>query len=146
MTNVGYIYMKMGNESKALTYFDRALSTDKKFVGALYNKGMLLYENGDDSEAVKLLSTAGKNAAKGNKNLAYFSLGEIFFKREQYDTALKYLNLANKDNETVWNVHELLGKVYEAQNDKKKALEHYETAGSFNPDSTELQDKIKELK
>ncbi len=145
LTNVGYIYMKMGNERRGISYFDRALKINAKFVPALYNKGMHLKDTGDRDEAVKHLTTAGKNAVKGNKYIAYFSLGEMYFDSEDYDKSLKYLKLANEDNGTIWNVHQKLGEVYELKKDTKKALEHYGIAASFNPTDTDLQEKVKEL-
>src|SRR3990172_7323992 len=44
-TNIGYVYMKMGNEAKGLSYFNQALKLKKNFVPALYNIGMYYKKN-----------------------------------------------------------------------------------------------------
>lgn len=145
-TNVGYLYLKMGDDSRALTHFDKALALDKNFVGALYNKGMYFEKKGRDEEARPLLERAGKYAAPGNKYIAFFSLGEMDYNEKKYDSAIKYLDKASVDNATIWNVFELRGRIYEIKKEPKKALADYERGAMFNPTDTALQKKIKRLK
>ncbi len=145
LTNVGYVYMKMGNVKRGLGYFYGAVMLNLNFVPALYNKGMHIKDAGDRGEAIKLLKAAGEHAVEGNKYIAHFALGEMYFDTKDYDTSLKYLKLASEDNGTIWNVHQKLGEVYEIKNDPKKALEHYGIAASFNPTDAELQKKMEEL-
>ncbi|KKK58819.1 hypothetical protein LCGC14_3040580, partial [marine sediment metagenome] len=39
-TNLGYVYLKMGEEARGLEYFNSALKIDKNFAPALYNLGL----------------------------------------------------------------------------------------------------------
>src|SRR3990172_3622419 len=63
-TNIGYAYMKMGDEAKGLSYFNQALKLEKNFVPALYNIGMYHKKHGRKKEAISYLERVGKHAAK----------------------------------------------------------------------------------
>ena len=145
-TNIGYIYLKMGKDSRALSYFNRALELEPKYVPALYNKGMHLKDTGDKEQAIIYLKKAAKNAVVENKYLALFSLGEIYRDNKEYDRALTYFIQAKEDNALIWNVYEELGRLYERKGNDGEALTNYETALKFNPDNESLKNKVEELK
>lgn len=141
-TNLGYVYMKMGNEAKGLSYFNQALKLEKNFVPALYNLGMYYKKHNRQKEAVSYLEKAGKHAVKGNKYLAYFSLGELYMDSKEYDKAIESIKQSLDDNSTIWNSYETLGRIYEIKGDKALALENYKKALSFNPDNAGLKRAI----
>lgn len=144
-TNLGYVYMKIGDEAKGLSYFNGALKLDKNFVPALYNLGMYYKKQGRKSEAVSYLTKAGKQAVKGNKYLAYYSLGELYLKDKDYDKAIEATRQSLADNATIWNSYDQLGRIYEAKGDKAQALENYKQALTFNTGSEKLKQKVDKL-
>lgn len=144
-TNIGYIYLKMGENRRALDYLEKALSLNPKFVPALYNLGIYYKKQGQSGKAVKLLESAAENAEQGNKYLAYFTLGEIHQDGKKYDKALDYYTKSLDDNATIWNTYRRLGEIYEFKKDKKQAYENYKRASMFNPDDLTLKAKVEEL-
>ena len=144
-TNIGYAYMKMGDEAKGLSYFNQALALDKNFVPALYNLGMYYKKHGQKKQAISYLERAGKQAVKGNKYLAYYSLGELFMSDKNYDKAIESIKKSLDDNPTIWNSYEKLGLIYELRGDKAQALENYKKGLSFNPGNDNLKQKVDKL-
>jgi len=144
-TNLGYVYMKKGDEATGLSYFNQALKLDKNFVPALYNIGMYYKKHGRKEQAVSYLERAGKQAVEGNKYLAYYSLGELYVKDKEYDKAIESIKLSLDDNPTIWNSYEQLGLIYESRGDKTQALENYKKALSFNTGNDNLKRKVDKL-
>ena len=145
LTNIAYIYLKMGQDGKALDYLQKALAIKPKFVPGLYNLGIYYKKQGQTDKAVKLLSQAAANADRSNKYLAYFTLGEIYQANKEYDKAIASYNKSLEDNATIWNTYKRLGETYEQLDKKTEALDNYQKAARFNPESLSLKKKIQEL-
>jgi len=143
--NIGSIYQRMGEDSRAFNYYKRALAINPKFVPSLYSVGLYYKKKGNIKEAISYLNQAGTLGAKGNKALAYFTLGDIYKDKKQIKRALKYYKLSLKDARDNWNTFYRLGQVYEQLGKKDMALKNYRTAAKFNPENVGLEKKIKEL-
>ncbi len=144
-TNLGYIYLKMGEDAKGVGYLNSALKINKKFAPALYNLGLFHKKKGNNEEAVKFLTKAGKLGNPGNKYLAYFTLGEAYVDMGKVDKAIDAFKQADEDNSTMWNTAYALGKLYEKKGDRELALKNYEKAALYNPDDAKLEKAIKRL-
>ncbi len=144
-TNLGYIYLKMGEDGKGVGYLNSALKINKKFAPALYNLGLFHKKKGNNEEAAKFLTKAGEFGNPGNKYLAYFTLGEVYGDMGKVDKAIDALKQADEDNSTMWNTAYALGKLYEKKGDRELALENYEKAALYNPDEAKLEKAIKRL-
>lgn len=145
-TNIGYLYLKSGETEQGLSYLNKALRLDPKFVPALYNLGVYYRKVGQVNLALKFLAKAGKLAVKGNKYLAYYSLGEIYEKQGKFDKAKENYQKSLADNETIWNTYYRLGLLALKENNKEEALQNFTKAAQFNPSSDKLKSLIKKLK
>ncbi|MEN6620257.1 MAG: tetratricopeptide repeat protein [Smithella sp.] len=99
---------------------------------ANYNLGNIYYNQGDIDNAIasykKYVSGTGTDDS-GIKFMALTSLGYCYETRKDFKSALNYFEQAQKSN----NGFEAIGyrniaRIYEQMNDKKKALESYQSA------------------
>ncbi len=144
-TNLGYVYLKMGEEARGLEYFNSALKIDKNFAPALYNLGLYHRKKGNYKPALKYLKKAGKFSSDGNKYLTYFTIGEIYEKQGKPDDAISAFEMSAEDNGSMWNTSYKLGRLYEKKGDAQLALENYKKAALFNPDHEQLKKAITRL-
>lgn len=121
---------KMNWNRKSIDYLDKLLSLDKKNISGLLFRGELMFQEGENQNAILDLNK-GIALAKGNisnKNLAY-SLS----KRGLAYLALDQINAAEVDakeavqlSANLPEVHDLMSRVFEEKGDIKKALEECE--------------------
>ena len=74
--NKGYVYfVYLGNNEKALEYFNRSLDSDPTYLDALYNKGHVLEQMGDYVQAHEIYTQVLKQ--KPNYKLAVDAMNRI---------------------------------------------------------------------
>jgi tetratricopeptide (TPR) repeat protein len=66
---LGFCYYHLGDESKAILYYKKAVETDQTFFGLYHNLGALYYKAGDFHQAIDMLQGALK--APPQYTLAY---------------------------------------------------------------------------
>lgn len=99
---------------------------------ANYNLGNIYYNQGDIDKAIAsyqdYVSNAGSNDA-GIKFMALTSLGYCFETKKDFKSALNYFEQAQKSSNGFEAVgYRNIARIYEQMNDKKKALESYQSA------------------
>ncbi len=124
--NFGYIYRDRGELASALNYFEKALAINERLgdeVAQSVNLSSIAYINYDLGDYENALEFALRclpifEKAKDTHRMAalHHILGNIYFKQEQYDEALRYFrkNLQDTEYDTVINVMAIngVGKVY----------------------------------
>ena len=124
--NFGYIYRDRGELASALNYFEKALAINEKLgddVAQSVNLSSIAYINYDLGDYENALEFALRclpifEKAKDSHRLAalHHILGNIYFKQEQYEEALRYFrkNLQDSEYDTVINIMAIngVGKVY----------------------------------
>ncbi|OJW81303.1 MAG: hypothetical protein BGO69_04355 [Bacteroidetes bacterium 46-16] len=124
--NFGYIYRDRGELASALNYFEKALAINEKLgdeVAQSVNLSSIAYINYDLGDYENALEFALRclpifEKAKDMHRLAalHHILGNIYFKQEQYEEALRYFrkNLQETEFDTVINIMAIngMGKVY----------------------------------
>ncbi len=124
--NFGYIYRDRGELASSLNYFEKALAINEKLgdeVAQSVNLSSIAYLNYDLGDYENALEFALRclpifERAKDTHRLAalHHILGNIYFKQEQYDEALRYFrkNLQESEFDTVINIMGIngVGKVY----------------------------------
>jgi serine phosphatase RsbU (regulator of sigma subunit) len=152
LSNIGALYANQGDDVKALEFHLRSLKAAEeskdtlRIVTSMINIGVIYLNNPNTHDialhynlsALPLSEKLGNNDAVGTVSV---NLGEIYFRREAYDTAIFYyeksLNAFRKSNSgnvpyTLTNI----GKVYMKRGDFLKAVEFqkegYEIAKQSN--------------
>jgi len=108
------------------------------FIGYSYaDRGIRL------DEAEQLIVQALK--IKPDNGYILDSLGWVYFKKNKYDGALKYLKRALELLPDDPNVMEHLGDVYLKTGRNQEALDYYRKAAKIDPDNQALNVKIERL-
>ena len=140
LSNIGALYTNEGNDVKALDFLLRSLKAAEelkdtlRIATSMINIGIVYLNNPATQDiALKYYRSALPLSEKIDNNdaigTAAVNLGELYFRREVYDTALFYyeisLNAFRKSNSgnvpyTLTNI----GKVYTRRGDFKKAIRY----------------------
>ncbi len=140
LNNLGRIYRELGDIANALRYFEDSLEINEELNNELNqtinltNISNLYYDLGDYDTAleyaIKCLPIFERYKEEQPLRLVaiYTTLGNIYFKKEIYDSALKYfqaiINLATPDTAAYKLAHSGMGKVYYKMN-------HYDEAKKY---------------
>ncbi len=153
----GYQALKAKDYSTAIAGFDKSLELNPDYIKANYSKGLALKGKGDVEGALaefdKVIANE-KMSAKGKK-VAFSTLkseGKKLNKNKQYDSAIKYLNMAldkykptYKDAATeskkLAGVYFQLANAYNKKGNKGKACSNYRKA-AFGPYKKNAEYKI----
>ncbi len=154
---LGISYYRVGNDSEAEKYLQRALALDRDASAARHFLSRLHYEEGVDAieaqrfaEAAVLLGDyVSENPEDGE---ARFNLGLAQLFAENLEVAEReFLESARLIPEN-WEVYDRLGYVYEKQEKYDKALQNYQTAHDIHQDPQiqesleRVQERIRRLK
>ena len=154
------IYGKGGNQEKALNYIDKALAVYKKTgdelseYSSLFNSAITLRKMGRLSESLARFKRV-ENFARRTKDdyylmYVYAELPRTLIDLKRYDEALRVndqgrllieKNPSLPDFHFLENLHTNYRTIYAAQNDYKKAYEHYQLATQFADSLTNLEKK-----
>ncbi|WP_276131814.1 tetratricopeptide repeat protein [Polluticoccus soli] len=135
LNNFGYIYRDQGELAEALNYFEKALAINENLgdeVAQSVNLASIAYINYDLNDyenalefALKCLPIFEKANDVHRLNSLYNILGNIYFKQEQYDEALRYFegNLDHSEPDTAMHITSIsgVGKVYYKMNNFAEA-------------------------
>lgn len=138
LNNFGNIYRDLGDLGNALSYFESALAINEEigdeFLQSvnLANIANLLYDLNDYDSALEYALRCLPTFEKGHDFSRLFSiyntLGNIYFKREEFQEALRYFeeNLNHSDPDTAAYImaESGLGKVY-------YKMSHFENANKY---------------
>lgn len=138
LNNLGYIYRDRGDLADALNHFEGALKINEKLGDEvsqsvnLSSIAYLLYDLNDYENALEFALRCLPIFEKANDlhrlNALYHILGNIYFKQEQLQEALRYFeeNLRLSEQDTMLHALAIsgLGKVYYKMNDFDNARKH----------------------
>lgn len=110
-TNLATVQLMMGKVDEAIRMYQEVLRAEPKNAKALNNLGYAYYQKGNYPSAIHHLTQALKVARK--------------------QTARGPVNVLDETQPS--EIHNKLGQVYLRTNNKKKALEHFETSCKLNP-------------
>ena len=126
LNNFGYIYRDRGDLSTALNYFEKALAINERLGDEvsqsvnLSSIAYLHYDLGDYENALEFALKCVPIFERANDmhrlTSLYHILGNIYFKREEFQEALRYFEINLEHTEPGTLIHDLalsgLGKVY----------------------------------
>ncbi len=139
--SLGTAFEKAKMVDSAIVTFKEILSIDKSNHQAMNYLGYMLVEQEKElSYAEKLIKKALKLSPN---NAAYLdSYGWLFYKKEKFKKAIKYLQKAAELQKDAV-IFEHVGDAYSAKGDTEKATEWWNKALELNPDNEVLQNKLK---
>jgi tetratricopeptide (TPR) repeat protein len=127
----GNILFEQEKYSEAIKVYDDALRI-KNEPTALHNMALALLKTGKESQALEFLIKAG-TADKDGKvaHLSYSKLGALYIERKDFESAEKYLKIAESINSEDPIVKFNLGVVYLKMKQLEKAVAEFEKAGEL---------------
>lgn len=150
--NAPYAYFKLGvikllssQNKEGIEMFDKAIAKENKLNNnyrrnAYYDRGVgkerLKDLDGAEADYKKALELDSKYAK------AHIQLGEIYYKKKQFDKATETLKNGLESNPNSYEMAFLLAKTYETQSKQSpdkmdSAIQNYEKAAELNPKSFE---------
>jgi len=110
---VGKLYFHMQKYNQSLLMFEKAAQINPRFAPALYNKGVVLYTQGDYSGAEHAFTEAVDTDPSYDR--AFYSIGLLYFELLEYDKAIFYFGSSVQLQDTNANYHFDLAQSYVAR-------------------------------
>jgi len=128
-----------GQQAAALDRINTYLTANPKDVQALFIKGVILAEQNNREEAIKVFT----DLTEKHPNLPepYNNLAVLYADQGQYDKARKALETAIKTHPSYATAHENLGDIY-----ARMASEAYDKALQLDSGNTRAQNKLSLIK
>ncbi|MCL2168086.1 MAG: helix-turn-helix domain-containing protein [Lentimicrobiaceae bacterium] len=147
LTNIASIEREKGNMDSAFIYYDKALTFSKSqnsvYLPAILYDISLFYKKTNQIDSTLYYCKYSVNEAKKKNDTrslieSYHEIGNIFFEKNQFDSAVFYLNLSNsiavveKQSITVMPKNYLtLSKIEESKGNIRKAFDYYKKYSSL---------------
>lgn len=137
LSELGNVYIKAGDDSKAVPYFEQILTFFPNNFSALNSLGGCYRRLGNYKKAVLTLQKAietGENNAEANYNLgfAYKAMGDT-------ESAIDCFNSVIEDNPDDVLAYNHLGSIYAQKNEHQKAIATYKRGLQVDPNHPILQ-------
>ena len=123
--NIGLIFQELGEYTKAIDYYEKALIINPNYLDSIYNLGLILCELGDNIKAIKCFEKIIK-INPNYKYSPYFNLGYIAHELGEREKAInlyqKSIEISPNNIQSYIN----LGLIYSEQGEYFKAINIYE--------------------
>lgn len=137
LNELGNLYMKANDDSKALVCFQKILSFYPDNFEAMNAMGGIYRRMGNYQESIDILQNALKT--KINPAQVYYNLGFTYKLMEKYDEAVSCFENVISTNPTDVLAYNHLGTIYAAQNNHEKAVAEYKRGLQVDPNHPILQ-------
>ena len=130
-TDIGNIFLELGNRGDAAKWYAKALEIDGSFAPGINNVANIKRHNGSNKEAADLY----KRAIEADPQLfqAYVGGAASFLELGDLDQAETLAIQAIGINESVPVINEILGIIYQKKGSHEKAIEHHRKELAINP-------------
>ncbi|MBI5476153.1 tetratricopeptide repeat protein [Stygiobacter electus] len=126
---LGIIYLQNEKLNEAIGSFNCALMRDNKDTESYLGKSLAYWLLKDYD---KVLAVVGEMRSLGLRfNRMELLLADVYFKKKDYENAMKYAKLDETENSSKAEGHYLLGVLYEINGEKNKAELEFEEATSI---------------
>ena len=130
--NLGIVYEKLKNFSKAKDAYLKAISIDNKFYDAIYNLGLVYSELKEYDKAIDAFNKVLEDDS--NDSNTYFNIGLAYFKKGDYVNAIDNFQKTIDINDDDLYAHFYLGNIFKELGDRDSAREKFEKVISISQD------------
>lgn len=127
---LGIIYLQDERFSEAIETFDRALRRDNLDVESYLGKALAYWSLKDYDKVLVAINDMQTFGLRFNR-LELF-LADIYFKKNDYDKAIKYAQLDEEENSSKSEGHYLLGVLLKMKGEKEKAEFEFNEASAIS--------------
>ena len=139
---LGYIYDDK-NDPIAARFFDNAIASDPKYLGAYLAKGNHLGNQGKFLEAIEVFKQI--NELDGQNPDAFYNIGLAYMQLDSYKEAADNFKICTQIEPTYVKGHFYLGQAYEKLGDKESAKQYYQQAINLDPEMERAQAALNAL-
>lgn len=146
---LGDSYSAMDNWDNAFSAYEESIKLDPNNATALNNYAYYLSLKGDQLDKAEEMAKKAINLAENDSNAtdasraSYFdTLGWIYYKKEDYETARQYIQRSLDLGSTSAEVMEHMGDVMDKLNRPNKAREWWQKALKQDPSRTYLKERL----
>ena len=122
--NLGVVYMRLGSLRFAQRNLERAIAIYPEYINAICNLGKVYAHLDDIDQARKIFESALEMHPKCVT--AKMDLGSLHLGQGNFELAEELLLSAVDDLPVLGRTHLILGELYSAKNDNRRALESYQ--------------------
>ena len=131
LVRLGNVYIKSGEDEKALPVFQKLLEADSQNAGTLLTLGGIYRRIKKYDESVEVLNKALKAGAKEED--AYYNLGFTYRLMGKYEDAIDCFEVVVTLNPSDVLAYNHLGAIYELKGDHEGAILAYQKALKIDP-------------
>ena len=142
--NLSHIYLNRGDIEKAEYYAKKAIELKSNYSTLIDYANLLMIKGNLEEAEFAFLKI--EEDIKGSKNLLYYPLSEIYYKKQDYKKALDYALRAYNIKPYDIEYCKQLIKIYHVLNDYSGELKIYRELLNFDKKNKEYENKIEELK
>jgi tetratricopeptide (TPR) repeat protein len=128
---IGKCYLMLGNYDEALKYYYEGIKIDPLNLSALLDMAIIYEKKGEIEKAIEILNVLIEKEYQP----AFVFLGNIYFKKGNYDISEKYflkaIELNREDNISL----KFLAKIYFMKKDFNKAIYYLEKLAKLEPEN-----------
>jgi tetratricopeptide (TPR) repeat protein len=141
---LGNILFEQGKYKDAISEYEDALKI-KPEPAAMHNMALALLTTGNESRAIEYLIKAGAADNNGNvARLSYSKLGVIYINRKDYESAEKYLRMAESLDSKDPVIRYNLGVAYLKMKQPERALAEFQKAEELGKNDETLLENLGE--
>lgn len=138
--NLGFLYQKQKEYSKAIREYNKALEINPKYSEVYNHLGVIYYINKDYRRAIqefkKEIEINPENAKTHNK------LASLHYYLNEYDKAIQEYQKAVKINPNYTEAHKNLGFLYQKRGEYNKAIREYNKVLEMKPKYPEVHNHL----
>lgn len=140
---LGAAYIKMGRADEALREFKIAVRLKPESAQYHYNLAVAYIEVGKASKALSELRDARELAR--DWDVPFFASGQIYLEKMDYTKAIRDFETSLLINPRNADAHLAIGRAFEGQGEKEKAVQAYREGLKYVPDYPEAKAALKRL-
>lgn len=131
------------NYDSAFIYYDKALSVDPDYTYALYNKGIVRYNQKRYNEAILF----GRQAidVEPTYTEGHILIADSYYAKVSYDSAFQWYASARENGANSAWVSHVLGYLYQSRGEINKAVELYNESLYYDSSNAEVYTRLAEL-
>jgi tetratricopeptide (TPR) repeat protein len=143
-TELGKLYVALGDNQKAKEYFRQAIEKKSDYSEALIQEALILEKEDVLEEAIaKLEGLLRENPFNIE---VMFQLGRLYFNSNLVDEAIEQFRRVTILVPDHSNAHYSLGVAYTTKGEKQKAIKEFEKVLQLNPGNQDVIQKLESLK